>query len=163
MPNYQNISDYRGYSVKILPISRLRRIFDWGYFSGNKVNFKVEFKAIAEEIDKHGLFKTVVYLSHPPIAGIQLRDEWKARDDEPVIMKSNRINGVGELSVFIGENDHGFDPKCCLFTANVIHPDIVRRDFLMVFVGLIGSFVLASIFWLLGFIEIIPHWRAWLR
>jgi hypothetical protein len=103
MPNYHNIPNYRGYSVKISPVSRLRRIFDWGYFSGGKVNLKIEFSFVSDDAnDKFGLFKTMIYLCHPPIAGTTPRDDRKARDDQPVIMNSSQINGVGEISVFLG-------------------------------------------------------------
>jgi hypothetical protein len=164
MPNYHSISNYRGYSVKISPVSIWRRIFDWGYFSGGKVNLKVEFEFASDnENDKFGLFKTVVYLSHPPLAGTQPRQEWKARDDVPIIMNSDRINGVGEISVFLGENDRGIDERYCLFTANVIHPDIIKRDALIFVAGLVGSFIVGVLLWLLGFIEITPHARLFLR
>lgn len=163
MPNYQNIPSYQGYSVKISPDSIWRRIFDWGYFSGGKASFKVEFKFVGEEDEKFGLFKTVVYLNHPPIAGTAHRQEWKAREDEPVTIRSDRINGVGELSVFLGENDRGINEKYCLFTANIIHPDVIKRDIFMFVAGLVGSFVVSLILRLLGLIEIIPHWQLTIK
>ena len=164
MPNYHNVENYHGFSVKISPISIWRRIFDWGYFSGGKVNLKVEFKFISDNPnEKFGLFKTVVYLYHPPSAGTQHRQEWQGRDDIPIIINSDRINGEGEISVFLGENDRGIDGRYCLFTAHVIHPDVRRRDLFILITRLIGSFIVGFLLWLLGFIEITPYARLFLR
>ncbi len=164
MPNYHNIENYRGYSVRISPVSNWRRIIDWGYFSGGKVDLIIDFKLISDnKNEKFGLINTVVYLLHPPITETPLRQEWKARDDISILIHSHRINGEGEISVFLGEKDWGIDQKYCLFTAHVFHPDVSRRDVFIVLLSLFGSFVVGFLLWLLGFIEITPYARLFLR
>jgi hypothetical protein len=75
-----------------------------------------------------------------------------------VIIKSHQINGVGELSIFLATNEK-IDINACLLTTNIVHPDIMRRDIVMIVIGLIGSFIVGLMLWLLGFIQIVPLWR----
>jgi hypothetical protein len=53
--------------------------------------------------------------------------------------------------------------KTVIFTTTVESWDTVRSKWAWAVVGAIFSLMCGLLFWLLGFIELVPAWRAWLK
>jgi hypothetical protein len=169
MPKYYNYNDYKGHSVKVVPVGGLRRIpllRDWlPYYVGDRVALDVFFKAIPEkqkqytenplsdyciwEIHSNGS-RDFVYLVNAD------NEQYTKRFESQVITQQ------GDLMIYLGLN-HTPDPRAPLLTTEIMHKDRRRYDTLLVLLGIIGGCIATVVSGILmGFIKVEPILRMFI-
>jgi hypothetical protein len=158
MPQYYSIKNWqnRG-NVVIIPKQFWRRSF-----LGNIVPFHV-----GDQVE----FVIHIDCPYQPISGYSFLVWEKFEDSYNIVgnidgtvtsIVGNRINVEGNIEYCIGmaPNPLGADT---IFTAVVQNWDTVINQWLWAIVGAFFMLIVGILLWLLGVIEIIPHWQLFIK
>jgi hypothetical protein len=165
MPEYHDIGNYRGYSIRVSPIG-WRRFFpfrNWPYFVGDKVIL-----SISTDIDVAEVMRNVQELSFYEVHADghrvgQSTNDLKRGENDTLRLVSNTISRSGAFAIYLGTSISGHDSSIPIFTAEIMHRDSRSWDIFLVTFGALFGCVLSLILGiLLGFIEIEKFWRVWI-
>jgi hypothetical protein len=165
MPTYHNLPSHNGYYIKIRPKSRIRRLFDLGYFSGDKIDLEITFDVIdPKTAKKNPIQKLKIQERHPEmINGSPFIYYWnipRGKGGGGVLnLNGHAVNGSGEFSVFIVEADSSIYNGGCLMTTDIIHKDNLRFQAILLISGAVFGFIANVVALIIfGVIKIDPTW-----
>jgi hypothetical protein len=124
------------------------------YHVGDRIKFLIHTQI---GNDRTGLLSHVVYENFR--GEIKSLQDFYATDTEII---GNIINAEGDIEYLIGRGS-GFHNAKTIFTTRVESWDTIISKWTWIVIGVIFSFLCGVLLWLLGFIELIPAWKAWIN